>query len=241
MQQKIPVRVKQRILRKRHSFVNKLIRWTPKNPENFPWRKSRDPYRILVSEMLLRRTRASKVAQIYDRFIHKFPTANALADSPIREIKRIVRPLGMVSRSNKMKKVARSIVEDYPFGFPSQESSILSTIGVQSLYATNAIKCFAFGDKVPIFDANVKRILERVFSLDLGSDAHKKKSSWEVAGLLVPKTTCKQYNWALLDLGRTVCTPSKPRCGICPLNSLCDFVKKRDSGRTLAVQSSLSG
>jgi A/G-specific adenine glycosylase len=237
--QQICWRIKHRILRRRRPFVSKLAGWSLENPESFPWRKSRDPYRILVSEMLLRRTRAPKVAEVYDRFIRKFPSADALANAPISEIKRIIRPLGMVSRSSKMKAAARSIIKNYSSGFPTLEATILSTIGTQSLYATNAIKCFAFDEPVPIFDTNVKRILERVFSLDLGNDAHKKKSSWMIAGLLVPKTSSRQYNLALLDLGRTVCTPSRPRCEICPLNSLCDFAKNPDSERIHVPKSSL--
>lgn len=227
--------IKQHVLRRRIEFVKKLVKWSTKNLDDFPWRQSSDPYRILVAEVLLRRTRASKVAEVYHVFMHKFPNVNTLAKGRIAEIKRIVKPLGIASRSVKMREVARSLVENYSNEFPTGEAAMLSTIGVQSLYTINAIKCFAFGESVPIFDTNVKRILERVFSLDLGRDAHKKRSSWELAGLLVPNTMCKQYNLALLDVGRTICTPSNPKCKICPLQSLCDFAKGRCSEKIRVV------
>ncbi len=100
---------------------------------------------------------------------------------------------------------------------------MLEVFGSGSNYTVNAVRCFALNQKVPIFDVNVKRIFERVFSIDFGKDAHKKKNSWEIVSYAVPDSSVKEYNWALLDLGKSVCTISEPKCKVCPLNSICDY------------------
>ncbi|MDE1764950.1 MAG: hypothetical protein KGI27_01615 [Thaumarchaeota archaeon] len=178
--------------------------------------------------MLLRRTRASSVIAIYEKFIEKFPDISHLAKSPIKDIESLVKSLGMKSRSSRIKFVAESIMKKYAGKIPSEESELLEIIGKGSFYTVNAIRCFGLNKKVAIFDVNVKRILERVFSIDFGKDAHKKKSSWNLASLLLPQENVKQYNWALLDLGKSICTGTNPKCSICPLKTICDYalVKK---------------
>ena len=133
----------------------------------------------------------------------------------------------MKSRSARIKHVAELIVKKYAGKIPSEESALLNLIGKGSLYTVNAIRCFGLNEKVAIFDVNVKRILERVFSIDFGKDAHKKKSSWNIASILVPEKNVKQYNWALLDLGKSICTGTNPKCSICPLKTICDYASMR--------------
>jgi A/G-specific adenine glycosylase len=207
-------------------FRSKLMKWSKNNLASFPWRNNSDPYRILISEMLLRRTRASSVASVYDQFILKFPDAKTLAESDVHEIQNTIRPLGMISRAENLKLVASKIIQRHGDKFPQNEAEMMQIIGPRSRYAINAVRCFALNKHVPIFDVNVRRIFERVFSIHLGVDAHKRKESWELASMLLPKRNVKEYNWALLDLGRLVCTPARPHCAACPLNSICDYAKK---------------
>ncbi|MBI3638724.1 MAG: hypothetical protein HY223_00220 [Thaumarchaeota archaeon] len=204
-------------------LVNNLLRWSKNNSPDYPWRNTSDPYHIMVSEMLLRRTRASSVIDVYKKFIRKFPTVSLLSKSSVEEIENIIRSLGMKSRSDKMKSVAKMIVEKYSGNFPSKESELLAIIGKESQYTVNAIRCFGLNQQVPIFDVNVKRIFERILSIDFGKSAHKKKSSWKLVSTVVPEKNIKQYNWALLDLGKAVCTPVDPKCKICPLKTICDY------------------
>lgn len=176
--------------------------------------------------MLLRRTRASSVEKVYNIFLKKFPTVKILAESSTEEIEKEIKSLGIKSRSKKIKQVSNKLVKQFPYKFPSSEVELLDIFGPRSRYTINAIRCFAMNQRVPIFDVNVKRIFERVFSIKFGRDSHKKKISWQIVSYALPKNRIKQYNWTLLDLGKSVCISSNPRCEICPLNTICDYYQK---------------
>ncbi len=216
-----------KIEERRVVFANNLVKWAAKNSSEYPWRNTSDPYHIMVSEMLLRRTRASSVSAVYEKFLKKFPTVSSLAKSSVEEIENIIQSLGMKSRANKMKSAAKIIAENYSGKLPSSEKELLAIVGRESQYTANAIRCFALNQRVPIFDVNVKRIFERIFSVDFGNAAHKKKDSWELVSTVVPEKNIKQYNWALLDLGKAICTSADPKCNICPLKTICDYASKR--------------
>jgi A/G-specific adenine glycosylase len=175
--------------------------------------------------MMLRKTRAEAVLNIYSNFLDTFPTFEVLADAPVARIRSKMQSLGMVSRAEKMKETARRAVTVGPSGITPDPEKLFEIFGNGSRYTVNAIRCFAFDKEVAIFDVNVARILKRVFSINFGKDAHKNEASWGLATALLPTSHVKEYNWALLDLGRTVCK-KKPRCEICPLNAICDYAKK---------------
>jgi len=215
--------IREKIFRKKNSFTGNILKWSKKNSSKYPWRETSNPYDIMISEMLLRRTRASSVITVYNKFLERFPDISRLAKGSIKDIEVLIKSLGMKSRSTRIKSVAETIVKNHGEQIPSTELKLLDIIGKGSLYTVNAIRCFGFNQKVAIFDVNVKRILERVFSIDFGKDAHKKMSSWNIASILVPEKNVKQYNWALLDLGKSVCTGTNPKCNICPLKTICDY------------------
>jgi len=219
--------IKKKIETRKAILANNLVKWHAKNSPEYPWRKTSDPYHIMISEMLLRRTRASSVPDVYEKFLKKFPTVFSLAKSSVEEIENTIQSLGMKSRANKMKSAAKMIVEKYSGKLPSGEKELLEIVGRESQYTTNAIRCFALNQRVPIFDVNVKRIFERIFSVNFGNAAHKKRDSWEFVSTTVPENNIRQYNWALLDLGKAVCTPQNPKCNICPLKSICDYGQKQ--------------
>jgi len=180
----------------------------------------------MISEMLLRRTRASSVEKVYNVFLKKFPTVKVLSKSSTKEIEKEIKSLGIKSRAIKIKQVASKLVKKFPDKFPVKEEEFLDIFGPGSKYTINAIRCFSLNQRVPIFDVNVKRIFERVFSIKFGRDSHKKKISWQIVSYALPKNRIKQFNWALLDLGKSVCISSNPRCEICPLSSICDYYQK---------------
>lgn len=225
----MPADIKSRISGRQGGFAGLLLDWSRKNQTRYPWRKSHNPYHIMVSEILLRRTRAANVVKVYQHFINKFHTIDSLASAKISDIENTIRPLGLMSRSVKLKSVARTLLKDYGGILPEREKELLALLGPASKYTTNAIRCFALGKRAAIFDVNVKRIFERVFSIDFGKDAHKRNQSWEIVEAALPDRDVKNYNWALLDLGKTICTPTHPRCGTCPLNSICDYGLQRNS------------
>lgn len=218
--------ITEKIIQRKDYFRKNILKWSEKNSPEYPWRNNPDPYQIMVSEMLLRRTRASSVIRIYEIFLKKFPDVKTLAKSSESDIERIIGSLGMKFRARNIKSVASNLVQNYSGKIPDSEVEILKIIGKESYYATNAILCFGMNQKVPIFDVNVKRIFERMFSIDFGKAPHKKKQSWRIVADALPDKNIKQYNWALLDFGKAVCTPSNPKCPKCPLKSICDYASK---------------
>ncbi len=218
--------IRNKITKRKLQLSHKLLYWSKKNSLSYPWRKTSDPYKVMISEMLLRRTRASSVEKIYNIFLKRFPTVKVLAESSTKEIEKEIKSLGIKSRSIKIKHVSNKLVKKFPDKFPTREQELLDIFGHGSKYTINAIRCFSLNQLVPIFDVNVKRIFERVFSIKFERDSHKKKSSWEIVSYALPENKIKQYNWALLDLGKSVCISSNPRCEICPLNTICDFCQK---------------
>ncbi|MCA2003648.1 MAG: hypothetical protein LDL06_02650 [Candidatus Nitrosotenuis sp.] len=221
------ISVKRKLRSKKSRFTKTILKWYATNSHDYPWRKTADPYKVLVSELLLRRTRASNVVGIYDRFIQKFPTVFDLSKSSSKDIENSIRSLGMKSRSNRIRSISKEIVENYSGRIPDNEEELLNLVGDTSFYTVNAVLCFGLNKSVPIFDVNVKRIFERVFSVNFGKDSHKKKQSFELVAVTLPDKNFKQYNWALLDFGKSVCTSSNPKCSKCPLKAICDYASKR--------------
>jgi len=219
-------KIRKKISQRKKKFTKYLLYWSRENSPSYPWRKTSDVYCIMIAEMLLRRTRAEAVEKIYIDFFKKFPTVKILAKSSTEEIEKEIKSLGIKSRSNKIKHVSNKLVKQFPYKFPASEEELLDIFGPRSRYTINAIRCFAMNQRVPIFDVNVKRIFERVFSIKFEKDAHKKKSSWTTVSYALPERNVKQFNWALLDLGKAICTSSNPKCEICPLNSICEYAEK---------------
>ena len=210
--------------RKALRFVSGIADWTKKNQREFPWRHTTDPYRVLIAEYLVQRTRAEQVKPVYVEFIHKWPTIQSLSAASLSEIARVIRPLGLEYRAARIKSISEILVQDFDGCIPN------SLAGLEGLYGTglgeymaHAILCFAFGQDVPVIDQNVVRILRRVFSVEARKDAHRDPRLWKFAKKLVPRGEARKYNWGLLDFGALVCTPSKPHCASCPILEICDY------------------
>jgi A/G-specific adenine glycosylase len=216
--------LKESVKRKRSAIATCLLRWGKKNSSCYPWRGKTSSYMVLISELLLRKTRADKVAEIFPHFIDRFPTPEAITTATVRDVRNIIRPLGRLKRDREIMKVAHTIVDRYSGKVPTSEEELFVAIGRESRYTVSAIRCFAYGERVPIFDVNVSRVLSRVFSVDFGKQPHKNERAWTLAAKLLPDKNVKEFNWALLDLGRTVCTRI-PKCEICPLISVCDYAR----------------
>lgn len=223
-------RLSNRIVKKlteRKSFIIiSLLEWSERNSPLYPWRRDTTPYNILISELLLRKTRADKVAEVYPLFLQQFPTIKHISDSSIDYLRKAIYTLGRLKRDEEIMNLAKKLAEKYSGNIPYSENDLFNIIGKQSRYTVNAIRCFAYGERVPIFDVNVNRILSRVFTVNLGPQPHKNANSWKLAQMLLPEKRIKEFNWALLDLGRMICT-SKPKCGICPLMTVCDYAKNK--------------
>lgn len=210
------------------SFVKRILEWYKDNNRNYLfWRRTNNPYYVLVAEMMLQKTTVKQVQNLIESFLDRFPTPKALADASIEEIRELITPLGMEhKRAVRYKKWAEIVVEKYGGQIPDSEKELLSLPGVGQ-YMANGVLCLAFGKDVPLVDTNIVRILERVF--DIKSDkarARADKKFWDFVRRITPPGKSRDLNLALLDHGALVCTAKNPKCLICSINKICVAYKE---------------
>jgi A/G-specific adenine glycosylase len=203
----------------------KLIRWFAKNQRSFPWRKTSNPFKLLIAEKFLQQTAArSSVIEAYVETIQRYPTPAALAVAPPAALKRIVAPLGFHFRAAELKRLANTIVEKHKGQIPDNLHELRRLPGVGE-YSARAVLCFGFGQDLAVVDTNVARFLHRVFGLPdpVGNNPARNRKLIQLAGSLVPKGRARDFNLAVLDLCASICTSSRPNCAICPLRQDCTF------------------
>jgi A/G-specific adenine glycosylase len=195
------------------AFTRKLLRWYGHHARDLPWRRTRDPYRVIVSEFMLQQTQVSRVSEYYPRFLKRFPTVYDLARAKPKAVREAWDGLGYYARASNLHALARVVSKTMNGKLPDEVESLDELPGV-GRYTAGAVACFAYEKPVPAVDTNVKRVLERVF---------KTKNVWGLAAAIVPKTGKKawRFNQALMELGALVCTARSPRCPKCPVNSNC--------------------
>jgi A/G-specific adenine glycosylase len=176
-----------------------------------PWRGERDPYRVLVSEVMLQQTQATRVAKDYDTFLTRFPSVESLAAASAADVLRAWGNLGYNRRALNLWRAARSVAER---GWPRTVDGLLTLPGVGT-YTARAVATFAFGDVVGVVDANVRRVLSRLYGLEPDADVQT------LADALVPRKSPARWNQAMIDLGAVVCLARNPRCDVCPVGSRC--------------------
>jgi A/G-specific adenine glycosylase len=198
-----------------------LLAWFDRHKRDLPWRRTRDPYAIWLSETMLQQTRVETVIPYYERFLTRFPTVFALADAEPDEVTRLWSGLGYYSRARNLHAAARKLVGEYGGSLPSEVSALRELPGV-GRYTAGAIASIAFGRPAPIVDGNVARVLARLLELrdELASPAMQTRL-WEEAEALARGARPGDLNQALMELGALVCTPRAPRCLVCPLREMC--------------------
>ena len=205
----------------RRRFRRALLAWYRVHGRDLPWRRTSDPYHILVSEMMLQQTQVDRVVPKYHEWLDKYPSLGALAAAPEQEVAEAWRPLGYNIRPRRLHAIARESVARYGGSLPSDEATLLSFKGIGA-YTSGAIRSFAFGQRAAIVDTNVARVLFRVFVARGDAKAHAMRQHlWDVSGVLVPRKHVFDFNQALMDLGATVCVARKPKCPVCPLAGMC--------------------
>jgi len=201
-----------------------LLNWASSEGRQFFWRESNvTPYQILVTEILLTKTKAHLVEAVAATLLARFGDPMALAAARPSDLELLLYPLGLHrKRARHLKACARILVERYGGEVPTSVTDLMQLPFV-GRYAANAIACVAFAQSVPVLDANVSRIYQRVFSLPAPpkrlASAH---DLWYLAAQVLPKSRAKEFNWAILDLGGTICVARKPACERCPIALLCD-------------------
>ncbi len=198
-----------------------IVRWFRRAHRDLPWRRTRDPYAIWVSEIMLQQTRVEAVVPHYERFLARYPTVHALADAASDDVLHAWSGLGYYRRARQLHAAAALVVREHAGALPAAEDALLALPGI-GRYTAGAIRSIAFGKAAPIVDGNVARVLSRVYALAGGpGDRAWEKRLWELAAELVPKGAASAFNQGLMELGATVCVPRAPRCGDCPLAALC--------------------
>jgi A/G-specific adenine glycosylase len=205
----------------RRFFRRKLLEWYDLNGRTLPWRETSDPYHILVSEIMLQQTQVDRVLPKYHEWLDRYPSFEALAEAPEKDVTNTWYPLGYNIRPKRLQAIAREAVANYGGKLPSDEATLLSFKGIGA-YTAGAIRSFAFRQRAAILDTNVARVLFRVFIGRGLPKAHAtKRQLWNISASLVPNRRAFDFNQALMDFGAMLCTARKPKCLICPMASHC--------------------
>ncbi len=205
----------------RREFHRRLRHWYRGNARDLPWRRTRDPYAIWVSEIMLQQTQVATVIGYFDRFLAEFPDIASLAAATEEKVLRLWEGLGYYRRARQMNHAAQVIVEQHGGVFPSDALTVRALPGI-GRYTSGAILSIAFDAREPILEANTIRLLARlsVYRGDPTSTDGQQRL-WALAEELLPQRGAGEVNQALMELGSQVCTPRAPRCSECPVSSLC--------------------
>ncbi len=207
---------------------NGLLAWFRAGHRQMPWRETRDPYAIWISEIMLQQTRVETVRAYYTRWMARLPTVSALAEAPLDEVLSLWSGLGYYARARNLKAAAEVLVAEDGGAFPRDPIRIGALPGIGP-YTAGAISSIAFDLPEPILDGNVARILSRIFLIDAPPEAASTKAQlWDLARALVPVRGAGDFNQAMMELGATICTAREPRCAACPVAAGC---QARAAGR----------
>ncbi len=204
------------------NFAYTLERWYEHHKRNLPWRHTRDPYRIWLSEVILQQTRVAQGLPYYERFVVAYPTVTDMAQADERDLLRLWQGLGYYSRARNLHQTAKLVANDLKGNFPDTYLNLLKLKGI-GVYTAAAIASFAFGERVPVVDGNVYRVLARVFGIDedITTTSAKKTFAALALRLIQHADNPATYNQAIMEFGAIQCTPISPDCMLCPLQQQC--------------------
>jgi A/G-specific adenine glycosylase len=204
-----------------HEFQRRLLRWYARHGRDLPWRRTRDPYHILVSEVMLQQTQVERVLGYYGRFLRRYPTIEALAASPEPEVREAWEGLGYYARARNLQRTAQQVATQHGGKLPDDPESIQRLPGI-GRYTAGAVLSFAFRRDAAILDTNAARVLQRVFRVRRStSKSRLQRRLWEIAEAVTPAGKADRFNQAIMDLGATVCQARTPHCPRCPIRNHC--------------------
>jgi len=209
---------------RRRSFQRRVLAWYAAHGRDLPWRKTRDPYAILVSEILSHQTQIARVIPVYEALLKRYPTAQAMALAPVEAVKAITDPLGYKIRGGWLHAAALRVAEGGGV-FPATMEDLRGLPGV-GRYTAGAVMSFAHQRDAAVLDTNVARLLRRYFGVTAAASA-RTHELWSLAAAVIPKGKGYLINQALMDLGAMICRAKAPRCNACPLRRSCDFRRER--------------
>lgn len=214
-------------MRKNQMLQKKILAWYENHGrKDLPWRADSDPYKVLVAEVLLRKTRVEQALPVYQKITKRFPKINDLAEADHEGLRRMIAPIGLPGRAESLKQIAIVIVEDYKGKVPEKQKDLEKLPGI-GRYIASSIRCFGYEHHCTLVDGNVSRIYSRVFGIERKKDPSRDRKMWKVAEKMLPSDKVQEYNAALLDLGALICAPQNPKCNRCPLHKTCRFSRKQ--------------
>jgi A/G-specific adenine glycosylase len=208
-------------------FRRLLARWYRRHGRDLPWRRTRDPYRVLVSEIMLQQTQVTRVEGYYHRFLERFPTVHALAAAPPRAVRESWDGLGYYRRAANLHRLAREVVREREGVLPAEPAELMRLPGI-GRYTAGAVASFAYERPAPAVDTNVARVIRRAFHPRSHGPAGDRRI-WETAARLIPRrgTAAWTFNQGIMELGAVVCTARIARCEQCPVRRECGTGQKR--------------
>ncbi len=216
----------------RRRFGRQLRSWFRANGRDLPWRRTRDPYRVLVSELMLQQTQVARVLERYDGFLREFPTLDAVAQSRPARVMEAWSGLGYYARARNLHALARSVATG-DGTLPSDPAELRRLPGIGA-YTAGAVASFAYERRAPLVDTNVARVLRRVFAPRLDPrNVRGQRTLWAIAEAVLPRSgrATWTHNQAIMELGALVCTARVARCGVCPVRTMCRSARRLSSGR----------
>lgn len=209
------------------SFSKSLVDWYLQNMRFLPWRETKNPYHIWLSEIILQQTRVAQGLPYFERFLDSFPTVFDLANANEEDVLKLWQGLGYYSRARNLHHTAKFIVNDLNGVFPQNFKDLLKLKGVGE-YTAAAIASFSYNEKVAVLDGNVFRVLARFYGVELDiSDQKNKKDFFKLAQSLIPDTNSDIYNQAIMEFGALQCVPKSPNCSACIFNSNCSALQQK--------------
>lgn len=205
-------------------FIEVVMNWWENNRRNFPWRTTKNPYKILITEILLRKTTATHANMTYEKFFEKYPTVTKLAKADLNELKEIIEPLGLVNqRSGQILALSKKVVEDHKGKIPRTSEELMELPGVGK-YTSAGVMCIAYQKDEPMVDTNFVRVVGRYFNFKSErKQPYADPKLWDLVRDMIPKGKCKEFNLGLIDFSSAICIPKFPRCNKCLLKSSCNY------------------
>ncbi len=208
------------------NFAPKILNWYRENQRNLPWRETREPYKVWLSEIILQQTRVAQGMPYYYSFVEAFPTVYDLAKAPEEQVLKLWQGLGYYSRARNLHSTAKIVVEDLDGEFPKTYKGLKSLKGVGD-YTASAIASFCFDLPEPVVDGNVYRVLSRYFGIDIPINSTQGiKYFKELAREVMDAANIRDYNQGIMEFGAIQCAPKKPHCLLCPLQESCVALKE---------------
>jgi A/G-specific adenine glycosylase len=211
-------------------FRRRLLRWFRRHGRDLPWRRTRDPYHILVSEFMLQQTQVSRVEPYYKRFLDRYPSIEALAAAPPARVRESWEGLGYYRRAVNLHRLAKAVMEERGGVVPSDPAELVRLPGV-GRYTAGAVACFAFERPTAAVDTNVTRVIRRAFH----PRAANSRRVWETAETILPRRgrTAWEFNQGLMELGALICTARMAWCAECPVRAVCLTGIKKGRGKAV--------